>query len=186
MEFFPKWLNTLHQWLTSEEPNYAEVGEWYVWWREQIPKELNEMWAVTDMWKKGLTMMNTALDRGEKGKDNIPLPEAGPTRPILKNKSPAPEQKTAQKSRLEHVGEDVTFKDVVESWCEDHNLVLIPLREAHGNGHPLFRITASATGKGGVLVYLKGDLVHAQKRGEKNVWEPIELGEGLVDRAERR
>lgn len=186
MEFFPKWLNTLHQWLTSEEPNYAEVGEWYVWWRGQIPKELNEMWVVTDMWKKGLGMMNTALDHGEKGKDNIPLPEAGPARPISKNKSPAPQQKPASKPRLEHVGEDVTFKDVVESWCEDHNLVLIPLREAHGNGYPLFRVTASATGKGGVLVYLKGDLVHAQKRGEKNVWEPVELGEGLVDRAERR
>jgi tuftelin-interacting protein 11 len=186
MEFFPKWLNTLHQWLTSDEPNYAEVGEWYGWWREQIPKQLNEMWAVTDMWKKGLSMMNIALNRGENGKDSIPLPEAGPAKPMPKDKLPTQEQKSAPKPRLEHVDEGATFKDVVETWCEEHNLVLIPLREAHGNGLPLFRITASATGKGGILVYLKGDLVHAQKRGDKSAWEPIELGEKLVDRAERR
>jgi tuftelin-interacting protein 11 len=186
MEFFPKWLNTLHQWLTSDEPNYAEVVEWYAWWKSQIPIDLNKLRVVTDMWKKGLVMMNTALDRGDVGKKSIPLPEAGPARPIAPEKSTATEPRPAAKPKLHEADEDATIKDVVESWCEEQNLILMPLREAHNNGLPLFRITASATGKGGVLIYFKGDLIHAQKRGDKSVWEPIELGEGLVERAERR
>jgi tuftelin-interacting protein 11 len=62
---------------------------------------------------------------------------------------------------------------------------MIPLREAHQTtGLPLFRITASATGKGGVVIFLKGDVVWARKRGENDVWEPIGLEEPLLKRAE--
>jgi tuftelin-interacting protein 11 len=187
MEFFPKWLNTLHQWLISDEPNYTEIAEWYVWWKEQLPEVLNSMRAVTDMWTKGLTLMNTAVERGDEGKQSLPLPEAGPAKPLREgipaSSAPRPAPKSATK-RVEE--EEATFKDAVEAWCEEENLVLIPLREAHENGLPLFRIAASATGKGGVLVYLKGDTLFAQKRGDKSTWEQIGLGEGLVDRAERR
>ena len=57
--------------------------------------------------------------------------------------------------------------------------------EAHElTGLPLFRITASATGKGGVKVYIKGDIVYAQNKKNKSQWEPVGLEEGLVDRAE--
>ena len=81
---------------------------------------------------------------------------------------------------------DITdFKDVVEAWCADEDLTMVPLREAHPKtGLPLFRITASATGKGGVIVYLQGDVVWAQKRGERDVFEPVGLEEKLVLRAE--
>lgn len=186
VEFFPKWLNTLHQWLTIDAPNYVEIAEWYEWWKEQVPGPLNEMRAVVDMWRKGLTMMTTALSLGEKGKQNIPLPEAGPARPLPKEKPTVKESQPPSKAKTKHVDEEVTFKDAVESWCEEENLMLLPLREAHSSGNALFRITASATGKGGVLVYFKGDVVWAQKKGDKGVWEQVGLEDGLVARAERR
>jgi tuftelin-interacting protein 11 len=77
------------------------------------------------------------------------------------------------------------FKDIVEAWCADEDLTMVPLREAHPKtGLPLFRITASATGKGGVVVYLQGDVVWAQKKSDRETFEPVGLEEKLVQRAE--
>jgi tuftelin-interacting protein 11 len=83
------------------------------------------------------------------------------------------------------VQEAADFRDEVEAWCMEEDLTLVPLREAHqANGLPLFRITASATGKGGVVVYMKGDILWVQRKGEKGVFDPMGLDEGLVERAE--
>lgn len=186
-EFFPKWLNVLHLWLTSE-PNYEEVGQWFTWWKARFPNEINIVRAVSEMWDKGLEMINLALDLGDRAKTELPLPTAGPARLVLappgtpkKAGSAMAEPRSARKE----VVEETTFKDVVEAWCGEENLLLIPLREAHEvTGLPLFRITASATGRGGVIVYLKGDIVWAQNKKDKSVWEPVGLEEGLVLKAE--
>ncbi len=185
-EFFPKWLNVLHLWLTSE-PNYEEVAQWFSWWKSQIPEEVSAMPAVTDMWDKGLEMMNLALDLGDKVRDELPLPAAGPARPVQAPGTPKAGDTPANgrtPKRVE-IEEEATFRDVVEAWCSDENLLFIPLREAHeSTGLPLFRITASATGKGGVLVYQKGDILWAQNRKDKSLWEPVGLEDALVQRAE--
>ncbi|OCK80303.1 G-patch domain-containing protein [Lepidopterella palustris CBS 459.81] len=186
-EFFPQWLNVLHLWLTSE-PDYEEVGQWFTWWREQFPDEINAVRAVSEMWDKGLEMMNHALDLGDLAKTELPPPRVGPERPVAvppgTPKMPGSVTKEPRSARREVV-EETTFKDVVEAWCGEENLLLVPLREAHETtGLPLFRITASATGKGGVLIYLKGDVVWAQSKKDKSVWEPVGLEESLVLKAE--
>ena len=56
--------------------------------------------------------------------------------------------------------------------------MLIPLRKAHPEtGLPLMRVTASATGSGGVVVYLKGDVVYAQNKKNRAVWDPVDVFE---------
>ncbi|OAX85318.1 hypothetical protein ACJ72_00313 [Emergomyces africanus] len=193
-EFFPKWHAVLHLWLTSE-PNYEEVGQWFSWWKTQIPDEINAVDEVAEEWERGLEMMNLALDLGDRAKTDLPPPSTS-------------QQKQQQKGLREHIKqrpssrqlppstskprptpakriEEPTFKDVVEEWCADEGLIMIPLREAHvQSGLPLFRITASANGKGGVLVYLKGDVVWAQNKKARDVWEPLGLDSVLVARAE--
>jgi len=186
-EFFPKWMSTLHAWLTSD-PNYEEVGAWFSWWKEQIPPEISNVKAVAETWERGLEMMNLALDLGERAREELPPPSAGPARPLVSPTpgtpnatSPAPTPRSTRKP----VEEEATFRDVVEAWCEEESLLLMPLREAHEiTGLPLFRITASATGRGGVIVYLKGDVVWAQRKSEKSIWEPVGLEASLVQRAE--
>jgi tuftelin-interacting protein 11 len=42
-------------------------------------------------------------------------------------------------------------------------------------GHPLFRITASVSGTGGVACYFRGDVVWCQDRKDKVKWEPLGL-----------
>ncbi|PGH18612.1 hypothetical protein AJ79_00391 [Helicocarpus griseus UAMH5409] len=193
-EFFPKWHAVLHLWLTSE-PNYEEVGQWFSWWKTQIPDEINAIDEVAEEWERGLEMMNLALDLGDKAKTDLPPPSTSQQKqqqrglrehikhkPAGKVPSPAPSKAPPAAARRI---EEPTFKDVVEEWCADEGLIMIPLREAHvQSGLPLFRITASANGKGGVLVYLKGDVVWAQNRKARDVWEPLGLHSALVARAE--
>lgn len=194
-ELAPKWLATLHQWLVSDDVNYEEVGQWFSWWKAQIPDDIAAQKPLLDMWDQGLAMMNAALDLGADAKTQLPPPSAGPARPLA-----APPGTPAggagagrgaagppSERKKEAPPAEATFKDVVEAWCAEESLLLMPLREAHDStGMPLFRITASATGRGGAVVYFKGDVVWAQKRGERGRWEPVGLGEELVRRAEGR
>lgn len=199
-EFWPKWLATLHLWLTTEDASFEEIGEWVNWWKQPFPAERAELVTVWEalaahpeiakQWEKGTIMLNTALDLLDQGAplSNLPAPAAGPARPIAKD-TIAKKLVEVPEARRPEAPAHMDFKDIVEAWCADEDLTLVPLREAHTTtGYPLFRITASATGRGGVVVYLKGDVVWAQRKGEKSAggapFEPVGLGEGLVGRAE--
>ena len=45
-EFFPRWLQVLHVWL-SHQPNYDEVTRWYQSWKAAFPPALVAHPAVT-------------------------------------------------------------------------------------------------------------------------------------------
>lgn len=185
-EFFPKWHYILYIWLTND-PNYEEVGEWFSWWRSQIPREVNELAIVDDEWKKGLQTMDLASRLGDRAAAELPPPTAQPTAPQEPQPQPKPAQLPAAEARKPRVVEEVVFKDILETWCAEQGLLIIPLREAHPqNGQPLFRITASATGRGGVVAFIQGDVVWVQNKKAKEIWEPVGLEEGLVEKAEGR
>lgn len=180
-EFFPKWHNVLHLWLTSD-PDYEEVGQWFSWWKEQFSDTINAVPAVSQAWEQGLEMMNTALDLGDEAKNELPLPEAPPA-VADEQEEKRPDFAASTASRVAEEDE-TTFKDVVEDWCGENDLLMIPLREADKTtGLPLFRITASASGKGGAIVYLKGDVVWAINRKD-DTREPLGLEESLIKKAE--
>ncbi|KAF2200419.1 TFP11-domain-containing protein [Delitschia confertaspora ATCC 74209] len=185
-EFFPKWLAILHSWLTAD-PNYEEVGQWFTWWKGVFSEDINNARSVAQMWEKGLEMINQALDLGDRARTDLPLPKAPTHRPVAPDTPSRAEAgaKAVRSAKKKEIFEETTFKDVVEAWCGEQNLLLIPLREAHQvTGLPLFRITASATGRGGVVVYMKGDVIYAQNKKDKTLWQPVGLEEGLVARAE--
>lgn len=192
-EFFPKWHAVLHLWLTSH-PNYEEVGQWFSWWKSQIPDEINAVDEVAAEWNRGLEMMNLALDLGDRAKTELPRPAVSEhqrhrqkqvhERELGRHVAPAPAAAAPAKPRPKVI-EEPTFKDVVEEWCAEEGLIMVPLREAHvQSGLPLFRITASANGKGGAVVYLKGDVVWAQNRKAREVFEPVGLDNALIAKAE--
>lgn len=174
-EFFPKWLQVLYLWLTGD-PNFEEISLWYEWWREVIPEDLHLVPAVKKGFSKALEMMDYALDHGT---DSLPAPLVGPARPIHQ---PAQVQgrKTSTKHSLREAAteeeREIDFKDVVEDWCAQQNCLLLPLRKAHESGNSLFKITASASGAGGVTVYFRGDIVMMQGR-QKGSFVPVSLQE---------
>ena len=176
-EYFPKWLNALHQWLSLPDPGarFDEVGDWFEWWDDYMPSEIKATATVQQEFQKALEMMNMAMDLYEASESllNLPPPPAGPSRPIAPNPMSSavhngqPDAQTKARREVQ----EATFKDVVEDWCGEEGLFLIPLRKAEEtSGQPLFRMTASASGKGGILVYLKGDVIWGQN---KKVWEPL-------------
>lgn len=184
-ELFPKWLSTLHTWLKLPDASFEEIEQWLAWWKEQIPEPISRCEDIVKGWGQGTRMIQEALALRYSGKsmDLLALPAAGPARPIAmaKAKADASSKRRAQEQVV------VDFKDIVEAWCAEEDLSLIPLREAHPvTGLPLFRITASASGKGGIVAYLKGDLVWVQSKADRSVYEPVMLDEALVKRAEGR
>ncbi|KAI5845131.1 GC-rich sequence DNA-binding factor-like protein-domain-containing protein [Morchella snyderi] len=183
-EFFPKWLNILHQWLTSPSPNFAEVQEWYTFWTGVFPAELRGSSAVRAGFNRGLDMMNRALDLGASASTLLPAPAAGPAKPPPKAAAAA---KAGQKlAAAAEALPETTFREAVEDWCAEHNLLLVPLRKAHeGTGVPLFRITASASGGGGVVCYFVGDVVWVMEKKNREVFVPMGL-EGVLERVEGR
>lgn len=189
-EFFPKWHHTLYLWLTSEAPNYGEVNQWYQWWKQELedrlPPGFNDLPVIDAEWQKGVVTLNIALDALEEGLDVSSALEPPSTAPAL---SHAPATPTPlPPSTTTTLETPTTFKDVVEDWCAENGLFMVPLREADlQTGLPLFRITASASGKGGVVVYLKGDVVWVRSAGSENrIFAPMGLDEVLVARAEGR
>ena len=213
-EFFPKWHQTLYVWLTYEGVNYTDVKNWYGWWKEEIlgkalSAEFNELPSIAGEWNKGLETMSQALDLLENGMDvSTHLPAASldtfydlsqGTPSISKSTAPGPSgppppllfSTTSHTVKAPQVEEPTTFKDVVEEWCAESGLLLFPLREADlQTGLPLFRITASASGRGGVVVYLKRDVVWvrgiATAGTENRTFMPVGLDESLVAKAEAR
>jgi len=194
-ELFPKWHETLYVWLTSPSANFEEISQWYQWWKETLETEMrdsrreiafNELPEVAAEWTKGVEAINRAIDALENGVDvseNLEPPVASAPNPVPSTPIatvPTPKSKAV-------VDTPITFKDVVEDWCAENDLHMIALREADlQTGLPLFRITASASGKGGVVVYLKGDVIWVRGAKEKSVFMPMGLEEGLVKRAEGR
>lgn len=184
-QFFPKFLDIIHQWLSSEEVVFAEVEKWIEWWRDEILKaEINALPSVASCWDEAYTLINQALDLGDARLTDLPAPrvesaQASPETPqFSKSVNKEPPRPAPQL-------DEMSFKDVVEEFCAEENLLMIPLREAHDQtGLPLFRITASATGRGGAVAYLKGDILWVQNKKEKSVWEPHGLDGGLVAKAE--
>lgn len=177
--FFPKWFQILYIWLTSD-PNYEEVGQWYEWWHSVFPERLNSEPSISSQWEKGLVMMTNAVEHGleslEKPEDARIIPDSEPE-DVKKESTPRVEE------------EPTTMKDFLEVFCSEEDLLLLPLRKAHPEtGHPLLRITASASGGGGVIVYVDGDVVMAQNKRDRNLWEPLDIFQAgsLAELAESR
>ena len=100
-EFFPKWHQTLYVWLTYEGVNYADVKNWYNWWKEQVfgeelPTGFNQLPSIAAQWNKGLETMNQALDLLENGMDvSTHLPPPPASLDTLSRTPPLPTSTTA-------------------------------------------------------------------------------------------
>ncbi|KAK4694453.1 tuftelin-interacting protein 11, partial [Lecanoromycetidae sp. Uapishka_2] len=190
-EFFPKWHHTLYLWLTSETPSYEEIQKWYQWWKQELEDRLptiNDLVAAE--WEKGLETLNLALDALGNGVDvsTVLAPPSATKSGLLAPSVPVVATEPSKSTIIEAIA---TFKDVVEEWCAENGLLMVPLREADvQSGLPLFRLTASSSGKGGIVVYLKGDVVWVRDRkpGKNGEWNfiPMGLDNYLVSKAENK
>ena len=176
-EFFPKWLDVLHLWLVSPNPSFEEVAQWYTFWKGTFTENVQNMPGVAQGFTRGLQLMNKAIELGPKATTDLPRPDHRPTPP-----SPKPlatSRQSTPKPRPSRT-QEITFKSIVEDYASSHNLLFIPTGRAHEKSRmPLFRVSQTADGKGGLLVYIMDDAVWAP---DGDLYRAISL-ENMVLRA---
>lgn len=101
--------------------------------------------------------MNIALELGKEAVTKLPRPEhtrspvtAGSRHDMPSSAKPRPTPQTT----------GVTFRSIVEEYAGSHDLLFIPTgRVFEKSRMPLFRVSKSVDGKGGILVYILDDAV---------------------------
>ncbi|KAK0446791.1 GC-rich sequence DNA-binding factor-like protein-domain-containing protein [Armillaria borealis] len=163
-EFFPKWLDVLHIWLIQPNVNFEEVARWYSEvWKAAFPEDVQSMPGVSRGFTCGLQLMNKALELGPDAPTRLPKPDFlaaaasdASSRNGTSKTQPRPSART----------QEITFRSIVEEFAASHNLLFLPTGRAHEKSRmPLFRVSPSADGKGGLLVYILDDAVWAATEG---------------------
>ncbi|KAL1941290.1 hypothetical protein VTO73DRAFT_7502 [Trametes versicolor] len=158
-EFFPKWLDVLHIWLIQPNPSFEEVSRWYSFWKGSFPENVQNMPGIAQGFTRGLQLMNKALELGPDAPTRLP-------RPDHRQATPAPAAKPKEKPRPART-QEITFRSIIEDFAASHNLLLIPTGRVHEQSRmPLYRLSQSTDGKGGILVYILDDAVWADDGGE--------------------
>ncbi|KAK4053442.1 hypothetical protein OIV83_001608 [Microbotryomycetes sp. JL201] len=191
-EFFPKWLDALYVWLTSE-PNLEQVAEWYSWWKSYFPDEVAALSGVSRGFRKGLDLMNQAMALGDDVKFRLKRPDihrdnaAQPSQTSSKSQSrpSTKSSKTTTNARGQSAAvaaideDDVSFRTIVEDVASESNLMVLPLNKTDERGHSLFRVSLSVDGKSGVTVYFEDDVVWLVEKGQS---KPVSVDD-MVKRA---
>lgn len=173
-EFFPKWLDVLHIWLVQPRPNFEEVAQWYAFWKSVFSEDMLALTAVRDGFTRGLQLMNTAIELGPDAPTKLPRPEHN------RSVTPTRAKEAAAKNAPARV-QEITFRSIVEEFAATHNLMFLPAGRVHERSRmPLYRVSPTADGRGGVLVYVLDDAVWAP--GEDGEYHAITL-ENMVLRA---
>lgn len=155
-EFFPKWLDVLHVWLIQPKVSLVEVRKWFTSWKDTFSEEVQSMPGVTQGFTRGLQLINKALELGPDAPTKLPKPDhSGLTTPSA---VPKPATAPARSSRTQ----EISFRSIVEEFSATHNLLFFPTGRVHEKSRmPLFRVSPTSDGKGGLLVYIQDDAVWA-------------------------
>ncbi|KAG6832255.1 hypothetical protein H0H87_002151 [Tephrocybe sp. NHM501043] len=169
-EFFPKWLDVLHVWLIQPRVSFEEVAQWYSFWKGTFPESVQALSGVSRGFTRGLQLMNKAIELGPDAPTQLARPdfraELSAFDTPLRNDVRGPAKGPQRPSALVH---EITFKSIAEDFAATHNLLFIPTGRAHELSRmPLYRVSPTADGKGGLLVYIQDDAV----------WAPAFEGEG--------
>jgi tuftelin-interacting protein 11 len=173
-EVFPKWHDTLYQWLLLEETNYEEIAGWFQWWQDEVfPEEIKALPSIVAEFAKGTAMIEKALDLGDRARTELQPPVKGPA---LRSSKPPTREKHRGHRKEEVVQEvpvkqpeEVSYKQAIQEWCQNHDLQFMPERKAHAEG-PLYRISGY-DGKRGVSVHFVGNSMYVQFKDK----EPMEI-----------
>jgi len=184
--FFPQWLDMLHLWLTQPNVSFEEVAQWYEFWKASFPEPIRSLPNIQRGLMRGLQLMNDALVLGTDAPTKLKKPDfrselasAPATVPSTKDKKPTATSRTSSRAQ------EITFRSIVEEYAGNNDLLFIPTGRAHEKSRmPLFRVSGTADGKHGLLVYILDDAVWAPLPGapETDAFRAISL-EDMVNRA---
>lgn len=171
MEFFPKWLDILHIWLIQPKVSFEEVAQWYQFWKVSFPENVQAMSGVSLGFTRGLQLMNKAIELGPDAPTRLTRPDY-----ITEQVPSTPKRNGAAPKARPVRTQEVTFRSVIEDFAASHNLLFIPTGRAHEKSRmPLFRVSQTADGKGGLLVYILDDAIWAPDGDEYRAISPQDM-----------
>lgn len=175
-EFFPKWLNTLHIWLIQPNASFEEIEKWFKGWKEVLGEKVVGMPAVQHGFTAGLQLIYDATGLGVDAPRLLKKPEFKPLSSSL-----TPASTSTAKSTKSSAAEEVTFRSVVEEYAGQHNLLFIPSGKTHEKSRlPLYKVSPSVDGRGGLMVYVQDEAVWAARESGGEEWRAIGLEEMVI------
>lgn len=118
------------------------------------------MSGVSHGFNSGLSLMQDAMRLGADAPTKLRKPVYEPLKSSsLKSKT----SKVTTIPKAETTPTDITFRSLAEDVAAQNDLVFFPVGRSHDQtGKPLFKVSRSADGRGGVTVYVGTDAVFAQ------------------------
>lgn len=165
-EFFPKWLEVLHAWLTNT-PNYEEVTQWYLNWKKLFPETILKQKSIQDQFNRALMVMNSAISGT--GSIPAPMPQVPYTRPPI-TPNEAVKQKREAVSAPKEKFQQLSFKEVIQQLAEENDILFIPTTKRH-NGKQIYSF-------GSVFIFIDKDLVFYQVGDNK--WQPVSIEDLII------
>ncbi|PWN49414.1 TFP11-domain-containing protein [Violaceomyces palustris] len=168
-EFFPKWLNVLHQWLIQPRANLDEVAQWYTYWKSWFPSEMVEMEGIQHGFNKAIRLMDRALELGERRETQLEKPDTNPL-PRRTAHPPGVSSKRDSRDQAEEDNEDdSSFRRIVEEEASRHDLIVISLnRSEPSSAKTLLTISDNVGGKRGIQFYIQDDVCWVQDSKPSN------------------
>lgn len=140
--FFDKWQQVLYRWLLSN-PNFEEVTQWYLGWKELIPAELLANEHIAYRVNLGLEMMNQAVEG-----TNVVQPglreNLSYLRVLEQRKFDAQQQQkaVASQSRANATAQmesmKLSLKEVIEEHAQRNGLLFKPKPGRMHDGHQIY------------------------------------------------
>lgn len=184
-EFFPKWLNTLYQWLSTLNPDLEEVVEWYVGWKSFLSSDLlgSDPFLLRNF-NLALEMMNDYLLLDASSflqKYTHILSQKNKTTFYTLMRLNNIHNKLQEKQILmnQHKA-NTSLKELLEVFAEKHGVEFKPKFNKSIEGKTLWEF-------GKDLCYLDNNVIFFQEREDRNgngtFWKPISI-QDLVARAQ--
>ncbi|XP_027064582.1 septin and tuftelin-interacting protein 1 homolog 1 [Coffea arabica] len=136
--FFNKWQEVLYHWLCSS-PNFEEVTNWYLGWKDLFPPELLANEHVRHRLSVGLDMMNKAAEGMEVVqpglRENISYLRVREQRQFEKAAAQAQERASQLQGSI---GLELSLKEVIEVHAQQNGLLFKPKPGRMQDGHQIY------------------------------------------------
>lgn len=189
-EFFPRWLQILSSWLTSEAPDFSEITQWYLGWKSLFPEEMLADDGIAVYFNHALELMQHTL--GGSGASMPIMPSGVPVgcsyfEVFERRKKEIFAMKRLHELKQEKSGSGVnhisaatfsahsTFKDLIEEFALRNGVPFMPRTGRLQEGKQVFQFGKS-------LCFLDQGVVFLfrKKQHGGSSWDPVTLEDMLA------
>ncbi|KAJ4751936.1 Tuftelin-interacting protein 11 [Rhynchospora pubera] len=159
--FFNKWHQVLYHWLCNK-PDYNEVWNWYMGWKNLFPAELLANERIRVLMSTGLDMMNSAVDGNEVLQPST-TENVSYLRATERKQAEAMQQAGTSTSIL-----DLSFKETIQAFASEQGIPLMPRVGKFHNGYQVYDFGAV-----GIYMFSSKRLLYAQAKD--GIWSAVSL-----------